>query len=92
MRLAAKQCINKSCENHDFGAKGGGKINQKGTQERSGKRSWKLGANMGSPSNYVQLDLGLFAATWAISDAILDPAGRQGAPKIDLFGTKSPNN
>ena len=32
---------------------------------------------------------GHFGATWAILGAILGPAGRQGAPKIELFGTKS---
>ena len=41
----------------------------------------------------------LFGATWAILGAlwpilgaIWAPAGRQGAPKIDLFGTKSHQN
>ena len=33
-----------------------------------------------------------FGATWAILGAILGPAGRQGAPKIELFGTKSHQN
>ena len=28
-------------------------------------------------------------ASWTILGAIWGPAGRQGAPKIDLFGTKS---
>ena len=31
----------------------------------------------------------LFGTTWAILGAIWGPAGRQGAPKIDSFGTKS---
>ena len=31
----------------------------------------------------------IFGATWAILGAILGPAGRQGAPKIELLGTKS---
>ena len=34
----------------------------------------------------------IFGATWAILGAILGPAGRQGAPKIELFGTKSSQN
>ena len=33
-----------------------------------------------------------FSATWPILAAILCPAGRQGAPKIKHFGTKSPKN
>ena len=33
-----------------------------------------------------------FCATWAILGAILGPAGRQGAPQIELFGTKSHQN
>ena len=33
-----------------------------------------------------------FGATWAIWGAILGPAGRQGAPKIELLGTKSSQN
>ena len=33
-----------------------------------------------------------FGATWVILGAILDPAWRQGAPKIELFGTKSHQN
>ena len=31
-------------------------------------------------------------ATWAMLGVILGPAGRQGAPKIELFGTKSHQN
>ena len=38
----------------------------------------EVGRQYGQP---IQLDLGLFGATWAISDAILDPAGRQGGGK-----------
>ena len=34
----------------------------------------------------------LFGTTWVILGAILGPAGRQGAPKIDLLGTKSHQN
>ena len=34
----------------------------------------------------------LVGTTWLILGAILGPAGRQGAPKIDLFGTKSHQN
>ena len=34
----------------------------------------------------------IFGAIWAILGAILDPAGRQGGPKIELFGTKSHQN
>ncbi|MEC8778757.1 MAG: hypothetical protein VXX28_06965 [Verrucomicrobiota bacterium] len=34
----------------------------------------------------------LFGTTWVILGAILGPAGRQGAPKIDLFGAKSHQN
>ena len=34
----------------------------------------------------------IISATWAILGAILGPAGRQGAPKIELFGTKSHQN
>ena len=30
-----------------------------------------------------------FGATWAILGATLGPAGRQGVPKNELFGTKS---
>ena len=33
-----------------------------------------------------------FVATWVILGAILGPAGRQGAPKIELFDTKSHQN
>ena len=33
-----------------------------------------------------------FGAIWAILGAILAPAGRQGAHKIELFGTKSHQN
>ena len=33
-----------------------------------------------------------FGATWAILGAIWGPAGRQGAHKIELFGTKSHQN
>ena len=33
-----------------------------------------------------------FGTTWSILDAILGTAGRQGAPKIKLFGTKSHQN
>ena len=70
---------------HDFGVKG--YQNQpKGYPGALRKTILEVGRQYGQP---VQLDLGLFGATWAISDAILDPAGRQGAPKIDLFGTKS---
>ena len=29
---------------------------------------------------------------WPILGAFRGPAGRQGVPKIELFGTKSPNN
>ena len=50
------------------------KINQKGTQERSGKRSWKLGANMGSPSNSI----------WAF----LAPLGRFRTPFWTQLGAK----
>jgi len=31
----------------------------------------------------------ILGAIWAILGAIWTPAGRQGAPKIELFGTKS---
>ena len=31
---------------------------------------------------------GIIGATWAILGAILGPAGRQGAPKIELLGVK----
>ena len=34
----------------------------------------------------------IIGATWVILGAILGPAGRQGAPKIELFGTKSHQN
>ena len=34
----------------------------------------------------------IIGATCAILGAILGPAGRQGAPKIELFGTKSHQN
>ena len=36
--------------------------------------------------------LGPFGATCTILAPILGPAGRQGAPKIKYFGTKSPTN
>ena len=41
-----------------------------------------------SPDTFLQT----FGAIWAILGAILGPAGRQGAPKIELFGTKSHQN
>ena len=52
-------------------------------------RSWK---QVGSRISAGEFLGGHFGATWAILGAILDPAGRQGAPKIELFGTKSRQN
>ena len=50
------------------------------------KVSVKVGREKGAPS----LRKGEhFGATWAILGAILGPAGRQGAPKIDLLGPKT---
>ena len=34
----------------------------------------------------------IIGATWVILGAILVPAGRQGGPKIELFGIKSSQN
>ena len=54
-----------------------------------------LGANwFEDPQKVFHADtfLQTFGATWAILGAIWGPAGRQGAPKIDLFGTKSHQN
>ena len=54
-----------------------------------------LGANwFEDPQKVFHADTFLqsFGATWAILGAILDPAGRQGAPKIELFGAKSRQN
>ena len=58
-------------------------------------RSCFLASGGGHHPNFLEP----FGATWAILGAfcpilgaIWDPAGRQGAPKIDLFGTKSHQN
>ena len=50
-----------------------------------------LGANwFEDPQKVFQADtfLRTLGITWAILGAILRPAGRQGAPKIDHFGVK----
>ena len=62
--------------------RGGGKINQKGTQERSGKRSWKLGANMGSPSNSIWAFLAPLGRFWA---PFWTQLGAKGLPKSSLL-------
>ena len=46
------------------------------------------GAWGGHPRTFLEP----FGATWAILGVILGPAGRQGSPKIELFGTKSHQN
>ena len=40
----------------------------------------------------VSIFLSIIGTTWSILGAILGPAGRQGAHKIELFGTKSHQN
>ena len=49
---------------------------------------FKEGAWGDHPRNFLEP----FGATWAILGTILEPAGRQGAPKIELFGIKSHQN
>ena len=48
-------------------------------------QEWSFGAGAG-------VFLSHYDAIWAILGAILGPAGRQGAPKIELVGTKSHQN
>ena len=46
----------------------------------------------GSWYHHLILFWWVFGATWAILDAFWAPAGRQGGPKIDRFGTRMRQN
>ena len=65
------------------------KINQngaKGCSESDLGASWFEVAKKGAKASYK---IQIIGATCAILGAILGPAGRQGAPKIEHFVTKS---
>ena len=68
------------------------KIDQNSAKERSESDLVSKSAQCNLPGSSRLRNLGHFGATWVILGAILGPAGRQGAPKIELFGTKSHQN
>ena len=61
-------------------------IRRNGAQERSES---DLGSKAAKRCHRLMLFWWFFCITWAILGAILVPAERQGAPKIELFGIKS---
>ena len=64
-------------------------IDQNGAQEGSESDPGSKSVPGNPPGSFFGSH---FGATWAILGAILDPAGRQGGPKINRFGIKYQTN